>query len=328
MNIQEIHRLAIDMGIRSDFRPKENITGILKRRKEKYEKLSGQEKELFDKDSLTNPYLDSRIHFDGGAKKIKRVMAGIDIDSAELMVARYLSNHNPKNPIDAVIAHHPDGKALADLAEVMDLQAEVLAQYGVPINIAQSLMKVRIAEVSRGVSPSNHYKEVDTARLLSMNFMNVHTPSDNLVAQFVKEKVMKDKPVYVGDIIKSLLEIPEYKEAAKRGAGPRLFTGSEDNYAGKIAFTEITGGTSGSKEMYQKMSQAGIGTVIGMHIGEEHRKEAEAAHINVVIAGHISSDSLGMNLFLDELEKKGIEIVPCSGLIRVSRVKKEKSEKK
>jgi len=26
-----------------------------------------------------------------------------------------------------------------------------------------------------------------------------------------------------------------------------------------------------------------------------------------------------MNLFLDELEKKGIEIVPCSGLIRVSR---------
>jgi len=29
---------------------------------------------------------------------------------------------------------------------------------------------------------------------------------------------------------------------------------------------------------------------------------------------------LGMNIFLDELEKKGIEIVPCSGLIRVSRI--------
>jgi hypothetical protein len=29
-----------------------------------------------------------------------------------------------------------------------------------------------------------------------------------------------------------------------------------------------------------------------------------------------------MNLFLDELEKRGIEIIPCSGLIRVSRVKK------
>jgi hypothetical protein len=64
-----------------------------------------------------------------------------------------------------------------------------------------------------------------------------------------------------------------------------------------------------------------VGTVIAMHQSEEHKKEAEKAHINVVIAGHISSDSVGMNLFLDELEKKGIEIIPCSGLIRVSRVK-------
>ena len=67
------------------------------------------------------------------------------------------------------------------------------------------------------------------------------------------------------------------------------------------------------------MAHAGIGTTIGMHVSEEHRKEAEAAHINVVIAGHMSSDSIGVNLFLDELEKKGIEIVPCSGLIRVKR---------
>jgi len=58
-----------------------------------------------------------------------------------------------------------------------------------------------------------------------------------------------------------------------------------------------------------------------MHQSEEHRKEAEAANINVVIAGHISSDSLGMNIFLDELEKEKIELTPCSGLIRISRVK-------
>ncbi|EKE19969.1 MAG: hypothetical protein ACD_8C00074G0002 [uncultured bacterium] len=324
MNIQEIKKLAIDLGIKSDFRPKSRIDHLLKNAKERYEKLSKEEKKLFDLESLTNPYLDSRIHFDGGAKKIKKVMVGVDIDSSELMVARYLSNHNPKSPIDLVIGHHPEGMALPGLVDVMELQADVLAQYGVPINIAESLMSIRISEVSRGVSPANYFKEVDTARLLGMNFMNVHTPADNLVAQFVKNKVLKDNPVYVRDIIKSLLEIPEYREGAIRGAGPRVFAGSENRRAGKIAFTEITGGTSGSKEMYAKMSQAGVGTIIGMHMGEEHRKEAEAAHINVVIAGHISSDSLGMNLFLDELEKKGIEIVPCSGLIRVSRVNKKK----
>jgi hypothetical protein len=54
-------------------------------------------------------------------------------------------------------------------------------------------------------------------------------------------------------------------------------------------------------------------------MSEEHRKEAEKYHINVVITGHMASDSLGMNLLLDEIEKQGIEIVPISGLIRIKR---------
>lgn len=319
MNIQQIYKLAIELGIKNDFRPKAQIEKQFRRIKEKYDKLEKNEKEIFDKEKLVNPYSDSRIHFDSGEKNIKRVMAGIDIDSAELMVARYLSNHNPKKPVDAVIAHHPVGKALADLTEVMHLQADVLAQYGVPINIGESLMKVRIGEVTRGVNPINHFQAVDTAKLLNVSFMNIHTPADNLIAKFVEAKLKKDKPEYVGDILKSLLEIPEYKEAARRGSGPTLFAGSEDSRVGKIALTELTGGTEGSKDIYDKMAAAGIGTVIAMHQSEEHKKEAEKAHINVVIAGHISSDSIGMNLFLDELEKRGIEIVPCSGLIRISR---------
>jgi len=117
-----------------------------------------------------------------------------------------------------------------------------------------------------------------------------------------------------------LKEIPEYKEAMKIGAGPKIFVGDPERRCGKIALTEITGGAEGSPKLYEKMAQAGIGTTVGMHVSEEHKKEAEVSNINVVIAGHISSDSLGMNLFLDELEKKGIEIVPCSGLTRVSRI--------
>jgi putative NIF3 family GTP cyclohydrolase 1 type 2 len=315
MNLQQIYKLAIEMGIKSDFRTKEHIAKELKRTREKYEKLSRDKKEIFDAEKLTNPYSDTRIHFDNGEKNIKKVMVGIDIDTAELMMAEELD-------IETVIGHHPVGMGLAGLDDAMHLQADVLAQYGVPINIAESLMKIRISEVTRGVSAANHYKAVDSAKLLKIGFVNVHTPADNLVANFVDKKIKKDKPEYVGEIIKSLLEIPEYKEAAKKGFGPMIFTGSEDSKAGKIALTEITGGTEGSKGMYEKLSQVGIVTVIGRHISEENRKEAEKYHINVVIAGHISSDSLGMNLFLDELQKKGIEIVPCSGLIRFSRIKK------
>lgn len=324
MDIQQIYQLAIEMGIKSDFRPKEQIKKILKKQKEKYTKLPDKEKKMFDQEKLTNPYLDSRIHFDGGEKNIKKIMAGVDIDSAEIMIAKYLSNHNPKNPIDLVLGHHPVGMGLVSLDDVMHLQADVYAQYGVPINVAESLMKVRISEVSRGVNPSNHFKVVQSAELLGINLLNVHTPCDNLVARFVESKIKKSKPEYVGDVLKCLLEIPEYKIAAKQGVGPRLFTGTEDNRAGKIAITEITGGTEGSAKMYEKLADAGVGTIIGMHLSEEHRKEAEKAHLNVVIAGHISSDSIGMNLFLDELEKRGIEIVPCSGLIRISRNNKKK----
>lgn len=322
MNIQDIYKLAIRIGIENDFRSKAQIGKQLKRINEKYEKLPKEEKEFFDREKLTNPYPDTRIHFDNGIKNIKRVLAGIDIDSGDLMIARYLSDKNPKKAIDLAINHHPVGKALADLTDVMHLQADVLSQYGVPINIAESLLKVRISEVARGVNPANHFKVVDSAKNISINLMNVHTPADNLVAKFVEKKIKKDKPEYVSEVLKSLLEIPEYKEAAKKGFGPTLFTGSPDSRCGRIAFSEITGGTEGSPKIYEKMANAGIGTVVAMHQSEEHKKAAEKAHINVVIAGHISSDSIGMNLFLDQLENKGIEIVPCSGLIRISRNKK------
>ena len=218
-----------------------------------------------------------------------------------------------------VVAHHPEGKGLAWLSDVMDIQIDILNYYGVPINQAERVTREKISEVARSVSAVNHNRAVDMAKLLNINFINSHTPCDNLAANFLNKEIEKNKPEYLEDIIKIIESIPEYKEAIKIGAGPSLFVGSPDNRCGKIALTEITGGTEGSEKMYEKMAQAGIGTIIGMHMSERNKKEAEANNINVVIAGHISSDSLGMNLFLDELEKQGIEVIPCSGLIRVKR---------
>ncbi|MCD6550004.1 Nif3-like dinuclear metal center hexameric protein [bacterium] len=314
MTIRQIFDLAIKIGIEADFRGKEGVQDFLERKRKKYEKLSKKEKESFDKEALQNPYLDSRIHNISQDKEIKKVLVGIDVEPAEILLAKELGD------IDLVIAHHPIGKGLACLADVMELQCDVLNFYGVPINIAEGLMKERIDEVARGVNAKNHQRTVDCARLLGVNLINTHTPCDNLAAQFLRKEIEAKKPLRISDLLDILREIPEYKEAAKNGAGPKIFVGHPDRRCGKIALTEITGGTEGSPKLYEKMAQAGIGTVVGMHISEEHRKEAEAANINVVIAGHMSSDSLGMNLFLDKLQEQGIEIVPFSGLIRVSRL--------
>jgi len=316
MKINEIYNLAIERGVEADFRGKEGIKKFLERKREKYEKLEDKEKEEFDKEALKNPYLDSRIYHIATDIEIKKILAGIDIESAEILIAKELG------AVDLVIAHHPLGRGLAHLADVMDLQCDVLNFYGVPINIAEGLMKERIDEVARGVNKLNHQRTVDTAKLLKVNLMNSHTPCDNLAANFLKNLIEKERPERISDLMDLLKEIPEYKEALKIGAGPKIFVGDKENRCGKIALTEITGGTEGSPKIYEKMAQAGIGTIIGMHQSEEHRKEAESANINVVIAGHMSSDSLGMNIFLDELEKKGIEIIPYSGLIRISRIEK------
>lgn len=316
MNIQDIQKLAIKMGTESDFRGEDGVKKLLESKKKKFEKLSADDQKEFDLDALENPYLDSGIHNISEDKEIKKVLVGIDISAAEILMAKELGD------IDLVIAHHPIGKGLAQLADVMELQCDVYHYYGVPINIAEGLMRERISEVARGVNASNHQRTVDAAKLMKVNLMNTHTPADNLAAKFLKDLISDKKIEKVGDLINILKEIPEYKTAMKIGVGPKIFVGSSENRCGKIAMAEITGGTEGSPKLYEKMAQAGIGTVVGMHVSEEHKKEAELANVNIVIAGHISSDSLGVNLFVDELEKQGIEIVPCSGFTRFSRVNK------
>jgi putative NIF3 family GTP cyclohydrolase 1 type 2 len=289
------------------------VQKVLDRKKSKYDDLSDKAKEEFDKEALSNPYLDTRIYNIAEDKEIKKILAGIDIDTSELLLAKHLGD------IDLVIGHHPTGRGLANLADIMEMQADVYNYYGVPINIAEQLNFPRISEVARGVSASNHQKTVDAARMLNINFLNVHGPADNLVAKFLKDLVEKNNPERVEDLISLLKEIPEYEAAAKIGVGPKAITGRPDGRCGKIAVTEIAGGTEGSPKLFEKMAQAGVGTTLAMHTSEEHKKEAENACLNVVIAGHISSDSIGMNLFLDELEKKGIEIICSSGLTRFKR---------
>lgn len=312
MKIQEIYQKAIEMGIDADFRSKEDVAKALGRNKKKFEKLSLKQKEEFDQESLTNPYSDTRVLHIAEDKEIKKVMVGIDIEPAELLIAKQLGD------IDLVISHHPTGRALADMHEVMELQADVYNKYGVPINVGEALTKERLGEVARGVNPRNNWRTVDAARILNMNFMCLHTVADNISGNFVREKLKAAAPEQLEDLMKVLSEIEEYKEAIFRGVGPRIFVGNLENRCGKI-LVNMTGGTDPSPKMYERIGHAGIGTVVDMHVAEDAKKEAETAHLNVVVAGHMSSDSIGMNLILDELKKQGVEIVPCGGLFRISR---------
>lgn len=313
MKINEIYKLAIELGIENDLRGRQKVNEHLDRIKKKFDSLPEKEKDFFDQELLVNPYPDSRILHDNG-KDVKKILVGIDIEGAELLIASQMGD------IDLVIAHHPEGRGLSDLSACMELQAEVLAMYGVPINIAQGLLEPRMSEIARGVNPINHFRSVDMAKQLNMGFMCVHTPCDNMVATFLKKRVEEANLMYVSDVMALFEDVPEYVESKKQGLGPVLFCGKKDNFCGKVAVTEITGGTEGTHDIYKHLASVGIGTTLGMHMSEKHTESAKQAHINSVILGHMSSDSIGVNLFLDELQKRGIEIISISGLIRVSRV--------
>lgn len=316
MTIQQIYDLAIEMGIKADPRGEKSIQKLLDRTKKEYNELSEKKKKYFDAESLTNPYSDSRLYFGDPATEVKKILAGIDASATEVLLADRLKEKGER--IDLLIGHHPEGHGLAALHDVMDLQVDVYGASGIPVNVAHALMSERMVEIERRIHPSNHTQVIDTARLLNIPFMSLHTIWDNMGDQFMKKYLKGKEFETVGEIVEAMMDIPEYIEAKKGKAGPMIVSGSEKSRVGKIELF-FTGGTNPSKEMYIEMAKAGIGTVIDMHMPEDAIKEMRKLHINVINAGHMSSDSIGGNLFFDALEEKGVDVIPCSGFIRVKR---------
>lgn len=316
MKLKDIYEKAYKRGIELDPRGTEEVASELERVRKDYADLKESDKKYFDVEKLTNPYSDTRILYGDPDTEVRRIMVGIDMEVGELLLADRLTERGTK--IDLVIAHHPEGKPMADLYDVMDMQSGILHKYGVPVNVAEDIMDERIKEVERRLMPVNHTRAVDAARLLDIPFMCVHTPTDNAVTTYLQDLFDTEKPRYISDIIDILRDIPEYAGASVETLGPKIVCGTKRRKVGKV-FVDMTGGTGGSKKAFETLTNAGISTIVGMHIGEEHRKEASKNHINVVIAGHMASDSIGINLMLDHVLEPDVEVLAASGFRRIKR---------
>lgn len=318
MKLKILYKKAIAIGIHNDLRKNKDIKTLLAEEKDKYKELKDDEKEYYDEDRLFNPYADTRILNGDLGTEVKKVIVGIDMEIGEIMLT-YLLNKEEIQNIDLIIAHHPEGYALAQLYDVMKLQSDLWAQYGVNISVAEQLMEQRIGEIERRLMPVNHTRAVDAARVLGIPMMCIHTPSDNCVTNYLTKSFEKEKPFKLKDVMSLIKKIPEYKRAAKAQVPPKIVSGSENRKCGKI-FVDMTGGTEGPKDIFEKYATSGISTLVGMHLSEEHLKNAKKANLNVIIAGHISSDNLGLNILFDEIEKEDqLEFVCISGFERIRR---------
>ena len=254
---------------------------------------------------------DSGIIYDNG-KEVKKVLAGIDMDTTMLMLAK-------QQGYDCVAQHHPAGLQDAGWVELFGRDhTKKLMECGVPANHAQRLATKDKAKKLQTIHSRNLTQMRDVAKMLDISDVAFHTPADMLAERTVQAKMdalMARKPMCtVQDVIDELLTIREYREALDCQK-PEVWVGSKESYAGRI-YVEMYGYGAPTPEDYLACADAGIGTFICMHatpeVIEAVQKQGKA---NIVVAGHMASDSLGFNQILDAWEKNGLEITRISGIV-------------
>jgi putative NIF3 family GTP cyclohydrolase 1 type 2 len=316
MKLGDLYSKCVEYGIRADKRGRAHINRLLKEEKKKYDKLEGFEKECYDVERLRNPFTDCRILYGDPRTEVKCMMVGIDAHSAELLLASELRRNGKR--VDLVLTHHPAGHATKRLPEVMDIQTEQWINYGVPTHLAEAIVDGKKEWAFRQFLVRNSDAPVDIARVLDIPFMGVHTPADNWVAWYMQKKIDGGRPRTVSDVIDIILKEPDYRHHAKLQAGPSLVCGKKENRCGKV-YVDMTGGIMAGKDYLPELSQRGISTLVVMHIPDEAVEKAKTEKLNIIIAGHIASDSLGVNLLLDRVLPKNVEVIEVSGFRRFRR---------
>jgi|SRR5579884_1606851 len=252
---------------------------------------------------------DSQVYVEAD-RDVRRVLFGIDIDGTELLWAQ-------REGYDAVIAHHPAGEhARMDFAKVVHRQVDMMVAEGIDRTVAEEAVASRLDRIHRADHMGNWNRIVDTARLIGMPFCNVHLACDIIGRQEIVDllRARAGESTRVGDVIEWLLEFPEMEAALSR---PETWIGDPSKPLGRWVVA-MAGGTNGGYPVFNEYYKAGVDTILAMHIPEDdiHRLRAAAPpNANLLITGHMATDSIGINKVIDGMEDQGISVTRTSGII-------------
>ncbi len=252
---------------------------------------------------------DSQVYVDG---EVRRVLVGIDVDVGELLLAHTLG-------LDGVIAHHPVGSsARLGITAVIERHASQMVAEGIPQALANQLMLARQQPIARALHSANYDRVVDAARRLPMPLMNIHLAADILARRFLIDFVRattQNAGTTVGELVAALATIPEMAASLVK---PEIWLGAASNRVGRW-IVQMAAGTNGGAGIYRTYYEHGINTILAMHLDDRDLRELEhlqRPNTNLIITGHIPSDSIGVNRVIDALAQRGIEVIPGSGVIR------------
>ncbi|HTU00208.1 MAG TPA: hypothetical protein VMG58_00275 [Candidatus Sulfotelmatobacter sp.] len=251
---------------------------------------------------------DSGVHVQG--ENVRKIFATIDCDVADLLLARELK-------CDAVVTHHPEGAASVHGWTLIRLQIEQMMQHGVPATKAEAAIQRRLQAVELGGHPRNYNRVVQAAQLLKMPLLNVHLPCDIVTRRLIQDKMAPfsapESRATVTQVVAALQEFPEHRRAVTE---PKIRLGASDGLAGRVAVA-MAGYTNGGVEVLRAYFEAGVGTVLMMHFPEGELREARDQRLagNLIVTGHMASDSIGINVYLDELQRLGLKVVRGGGIV-------------
>lgn len=252
---------------------------------------------------------DSCVNVPGAS--MSKILFGIDIGAAELLLARELS-------CDGVIAHHPaGGDATLNFSGVLTRQIGLMVEHGVPRDAARAAAQPLISRSVMSAHASNFDHVPSVARLLGMPLMNVHLPLDEVGRRMMVETIdahvtALDHAPRVQDAIDALLTMPEFATARTKIMVP---VGAVDRPLGKLAVVHGAG-TNGGARVARAYFEHGIGTVLYIHCSADEIARLRESGIdgNLIVSGHIASDLIGINRYVADIERLGVEVVRMSGL--------------
>jgi putative NIF3 family GTP cyclohydrolase 1 type 2 len=248
---------------------------------------------------------DSAIYVKGD--NVANVLFGIDAGVPELLLAKQLG-------CDAVIAHHPiGGTAAVNFHQVFKRHIQQMVSAGVSLDEAEKAVAKKLEQLEVEAHTRNYPQAVDAAKLLKMPYMNIHTPLDEIGRRIMSEQINSrtSKNSKVQDVVSALRTLGEFKNALTE---IKIRLGKPENPAGKVVVSHGAG-TNGGYEIAKTYFKHGIGTVLYIHVGAADLERLKADGFgNLIVTGHIASDSVGINPFVKELEKRNI-VVTTLGVI-------------
>lgn len=242
---------------------------------------------------------DSTVYVSGS--NVRKVLFAIDAGVPELLLAKQLG-------YDTVIAHHPQGgTAVTNFHQVFKRHIQQMVKAGIPREEAEKAVEKKLLTLDVQGHTRNYAHAVDVARLLKMPYMNIHTPLDEVGRRIMSNKIHNEirENCTVQDVVSALKELTEFRNAVTE---IKIRVGKPEKPAGKVVVSHGAG-TNGGYEIAKTYFKNGIGTVIYIHINPIDLEKLKAeGKGNLIVAGHIVSDSVGINPLIHELEKRNVSV--------------------